>query len=225
MPNSFSEAEKCFRETMKAPLGEAEKIGDADIVIGIPFYNEADTINSVIETARRGLEEFYPEQRYVIVAVGSPAGGEALDAINSIPQSNEIRKIAFLLDDERINGKGWSVRAIMEIAQNLGADLAILEADLRARTNNGTIEGLATDWVNLLLERLNLFRRVAYDDRTLPVRPRNLLHSDKAVVHHEVPGSLGEDARHDDLIDAVALHQVVLDESRREPPGVPRALR
>ncbi len=122
------------------------------MVVGIPFYDEADTIGAVLKTVREGLEEFYPDQKCTIVAVGSPAGGKALKVVNDLPQNSEISQIAFLLNDERINGKGWALRAIMEVARILGADLAIVEADLRSRERNGETEGLAPDWINLLLE-------------------------------------------------------------------------
>jgi len=149
---SFEEVEERFAESTQEPLSQAEKIEEADIVVGIPFYNEADTIGSVLKTVSKGLEEFYPNQKCVIVAAGSPAGGKALKVIDTLPQSEEIHRIAFLLNDERLNGKGWSVRAIFEIARVLGADLAIVEADLRSRHRNGEIEGLAPDWISLLLE-------------------------------------------------------------------------
>ena len=102
---------------IEEPLSQAAEIGSVDIVVGIPFYNEADTIASVVKTVREGLEEFYPGQKSIIVAVGSPAGSECLEVLKGIPQSEAIRHIAFLLDDERIDGKGWAIRAIMEIAQ------------------------------------------------------------------------------------------------------------
>ena len=149
---SIKEGEELFREALREPLGQAEKIGEAGIVVGIPFYDEADTIGTVLKTVREGLEEFYPEQKCAIVAVGSPAGGKALKVVNDLPQSSEISQIAFLLNDERINGKGWALRAIMEVARILGADLAILEADLRSRERNGETEGLVPDWINLLLK-------------------------------------------------------------------------
>jgi len=44
------------------------------------------------------------------------------------------------------------MRAIFEISRSLGADLAIVEADLGSRQGNGEIEGLAPDWIRLLLE-------------------------------------------------------------------------
>ena len=149
---SLAEVQECFREAMREPLSQAEQTGQADIVVGIPFHNEADTIGSVVNTVSKGLGEFYPAQKCVIVAAGSPAGRQALEAINNTPQKDGIGRIAFLLDDERIDGKGWSVRAILEIAQILDADLALVEANLKSRSRDGVVEGLAPDWIGLLLE-------------------------------------------------------------------------
>lgn len=149
---SSEEVEEYFRQMMRSPLEEAAEIREADIVVGIPFYNEADTIGSVVATVREGLEEYYPEKKCVIVAVGSPVGEKALEVIKQLPQSQEIRHIAFLASDQRLDGKGWSIRAIAEIARSLGADLAILEADLRSRQKNGETEGLTPEWITLLLE-------------------------------------------------------------------------
>lgn len=148
----FEETEKCFAKAIQRPLRQAAKIKEADIVVGVPFYNESKTVGSVLKTVSKGLEKFYPDKRCVIVAAGSPVGGRALQVINNLPKSRKISRIAFLLDYERINGKGWAIRAIMEIARTLGADLAIVEADLRSRTRDGAAEGLAPDWVSLLLE-------------------------------------------------------------------------
>ncbi|MFC1914850.1 glycosidase [Chloroflexota bacterium] len=149
---SLKASDEHFRKALAEPLNQAERIGDASIVVGIPFYNEADTIGSVVEIITQGLREYYPDEKCVIVAAGSLFGGEALKVINSLPQSGDISRIAFILNDEKINGKGWSLRAIAEISRSLGADLAIIEADLKSHHRNGEIEGLSPDWVRLLLE-------------------------------------------------------------------------
>ncbi|MDD5095206.1 MAG: glycosidase [Dehalococcoidia bacterium] len=148
---SFDDVDNRFKEVMQRPLSQAAEIGEADIVVGIPFHSESDTISSVLDTIRDGLRKFYPDRKCVIVAAGSPAGGEALKLIDE-SYDDKIDQIAFLLDDERINGKGWSLRAIMEVTRALEADLVILEADLRSRTTNGEVEGLAPDWISLLHE-------------------------------------------------------------------------
>ena len=77
---------------------------------------------------------------------------QTLKVIKAVPKSPKTDRIAFLLNNERLDGKGWHIRAIMEIARTLGADLAIVEADLKSRTKDGTVEGLAPDWIRLLLK-------------------------------------------------------------------------
>ena len=56
-PVSFEEVEECFKEVMREPLSQASEIGEADIVVGIPFYNEVDTIATVLITVRKGLSD------------------------------------------------------------------------------------------------------------------------------------------------------------------------
>jgi hypothetical protein len=151
---AMEDNEKLLEKFLGEPIRETLDIGRVDIVAGIPFFNEVDTIASVIRTIREGLEEFYPGQKSLIVAAGSPHGSDCLEVIRQIPQSETIRHMSFLLNDEKINGKGWAVRAIMRIAQVVGADLAIVEADLKGKENNGEIVGLSPEWIHLLIEPL-----------------------------------------------------------------------
>src|SRR4030042_2593131 len=99
---SIKEGEELFTEALREPLSRAEEIAEADIVVGIPFYNEAATIGSVLKTAAKGLKEFYPDEKCVIVAAGSPAGGAAREGVNNLPHVDGVKRIAFLLNDERL---------------------------------------------------------------------------------------------------------------------------
>ena len=150
--NSPEEFENIFREALQNPMSQVSKIGEADIVVGIPFINETETIGTVVRVAAQGLREYFPSKRCVIVTVGGMAGGEALEVVKSIPKIDGINRISFLLDNELFNGKGWCVWALMKIARALGANLAIVEADLRSRHRNDDIEGLVPEWIKLLLE-------------------------------------------------------------------------
>lgn len=143
-----------FRQAIRDPLGQAQQIGAADIVVGIPFYNEADSIGHVLRTAVQGLDQYYPDAKSVIVAAGSPVGGKALRAINStrLRKKSLVGRIAFKFDDDLLDGKGWSIRAIMEIADQLGGDLVLLEADLASRRNKKEVVGMAPEWIRSLLD-------------------------------------------------------------------------
>lgn len=146
------EDEESFNSFIQDNLSQAAIAVSADIVVGIPFYNEVDTIEEVIRTAEEGLRKYFPGEKCIIVAVGSPAGKEVLKLINGLPKSSKIDRIAFLLNNQRLDGKGWHIWAIMEIARALGADLAILEADQRSQTDDEGTKGLVPDWINLLLK-------------------------------------------------------------------------
>lgn len=147
---------ECFRRDVDVGLEQARDIGEADIVIGIPFYNEVDIVGHVVETAAKGLRKFYPNTSAVIVAVGSRVGVDALAVINQIPLPEQIRRIAFCFDESSFSGKGWSVRAICEISHILGADCVVMEGDLQSRENAGISEGLLPEWVYLLLEPIRM---------------------------------------------------------------------
>ena len=60
---SIKEGEELFREALREPLSQAEEIAEADIVVGIPFYNEADTIGSVLKIATKGLKAILPRRK------------------------------------------------------------------------------------------------------------------------------------------------------------------
>jgi len=148
---STSLAEKAYAESLNDPLKDVASIGGADIVVGIPFQNEVDTVGHVCKTVVKGLSEFFPDKKCVIVCVGAPAGQNALDIIQKVPLGHAIKRIAFLMKDEVARGKVSSFKAIVEIANRLNADLALFEPDLASRKVKTEIEGLAPEWVSRLI--------------------------------------------------------------------------
>jgi len=77
-------AEKAYVESLSKPLEIAKRIGNANIVVGIPFQNEVDTIGHVCRITAKGLSEFFPDKKCVIVCVGAPEGKDALDIIQEV---------------------------------------------------------------------------------------------------------------------------------------------
>lgn len=146
--------EREFQTIMQVHQKKTKAIKKADIVIGIPFYNEADTISNVFMTVKEGLETFYPEMRGVIICVGAPVGKKALEVINNICSKeifHNIEIISFLLR-EKVGGRGWAIRAIMEIANLLQADLALFSSDLLLIKEKDGTKGLSPEWVRLLID-------------------------------------------------------------------------
>ncbi len=139
-----------YTQSTKRAFKEAEKIGRADVVVGIPFVNEKDNITNVFKAANKGLETYYGDKKAVIVCVGENTGRETLKIINAIPihDTGNLRRITFLKKGPEIKGKGCSVRAIVQIAQTLKANLVLLQSDL----THSRGMGLRPEWIRLLLE-------------------------------------------------------------------------
>ena len=60
---SLIELHEHFEKLMQEPLSHVGNIGEADIVIGIPFYNEVDTIEQVLRTAEKGLKKYFLKEK------------------------------------------------------------------------------------------------------------------------------------------------------------------
>lgn len=144
--------EQVYKESIEQPLAEAARIGEADIVVGIPFCDEVDTIGHVVEVAKEGLETYYPDKRCVVCCIGAPDSSQALTIVREVPLPPGIARLAFLMKSQLVSGKGWALRAMMEIADKLDADLVLLEADALSREERGELKGLSPHWLGLLLK-------------------------------------------------------------------------
>lgn len=119
-----------------------EQIEAADIVVGIPCYNNAATIANVMKQVSRGLAHHYKGARSVILI----SDGGSTDDTREIAREEEIQpwqeKIVFIY--RGLGGKGTALRAIFEAAEELRANAcAVVDADLRSIT---------PDWIKYLLE-------------------------------------------------------------------------
>src|SRR5262245_5706774 len=119
-----------------------EKIEAADLVVGIPCYNNETTIAHVLKQVSRGLAEHFKSARAVILI----SDGGSTDDTGEIVRGEEIEpwqeKVVFIY--RGISGKGTALRAIFEAVGKLNAKAcAVVDADLRSIT---------PEWVKLLLE-------------------------------------------------------------------------
>ena len=122
-----------------------EEIAGADIVVGIPSFNNAETVGGVVIAAEVGLRKLFRGKRSVIcvsdggsvdetrdVAVEAGVGKRA-EALLVPPDSPEPAKL--VLEYGGPPGKGSALRAIFEAAGDLGATTcAVMDADLRSIT-------------------------------------------------------------------------------------------
>jgi len=140
----------------KVLSGEAlkalETIRRADIVIGIPSYNNAGTIGHVVQAAHVGLARYFPQFTGIIVN----SDGGSKDATRDIVLSSRVQDSHLLLVStplkgvhrvsfpyHGIPGKGSAFRMIFQMALSLKAKAcAVVDSDLRSIT---------PEWIDLLI--------------------------------------------------------------------------
>lgn len=111
---------------------ELRRLGGADLVVGIPSFNNATTVGRVVEVTARGAAAHFAGLRtVVVVADGGSTDGtpEAAAAAAPVPGGVGVLCTGY----EGIRGKGSAVRAVLEVAHQLGARCCVLvDADLRS---------------------------------------------------------------------------------------------
>ena len=129
-----------------------DQIGEADIVVGIPSYNNARTIGHVVSAVSVGLAKFFPTRRSVIVN----SDGGSKDQTKEVVLKTETGADDLLLVSHPIQvshristpyhglpGKGSAFRTIFAVAKQLKAKACVVvDSDLRSITP-GWIELLA----------------------------------------------------------------------------------
>ena len=128
------------------------RIRNADIVVGIPSYNNARTIAHVVRAAQAGLAKYFPH--YTAVIVNSDGGSKdgTKEAVLSahVEQSQLLMLATPMFPLHRLSvpyhglpGKGSAFRLIFQMAHQLGAKACtVVDSDLRSIT---------PEWFDLLL--------------------------------------------------------------------------
>ena len=127
------------------------EIGTADLVVGIPSYNNARTIGHVVRAVSAGLEMYFPDQRAVIVnSDGGSKDGTREAVLNAEVNGDELLLVSHPVHPvQRIStpydgvpGKGSAFRMIFQVVQQLQAKACVVvDSDLRSITPH---------WVELL---------------------------------------------------------------------------
>jgi len=128
-----------------------EQIGAADLLVGVPSFNNANTIGHVVRAVRAGLAKYFPGHKAVLVN----ADGGSTDGTPSIVANALVDLELLFIGDQQsplhrivtpyhgIPGKGSAFRTIFEIARRLRVQAcAVVDSDLRSIT---------PEWVELLL--------------------------------------------------------------------------
>lgn len=119
-----------------------EKIGSADLVVGIPCYNNQHTIEHVIRAVSDGLHKHYPNQRSLIMISDGGSTDDTRDVAQALSIHPYIEKVVQIYRGHA--GKGTALRAVFEAADFLEIKAcAVVDSDLRSITS---------DWVRALIQ-------------------------------------------------------------------------
>ncbi len=133
-------------------LRAAEVIRRADIVIGIPSFNNAQTIGHVVRAANAGLAKYFPQLTAVVVnSDGGSTDGTREAALSARVEDSHLMLLSTpMLAAHRLSfpyhgvpGKGSAFRMIFQLARQLDAKAcAVVDSDLRSIT---------PEWIDLLI--------------------------------------------------------------------------
>jgi glycosyltransferase involved in cell wall biosynthesis len=109
------------------------RIGRADILVGIPSYNNAATIGHVVRMAAEGMVKYFPDMKPVLMNSdgGSPDGTRQVVLNTPVPRGVEVITTEY----QGIPGKGSAFRAIFEAVRALRVKVCVVvDSDLRSIT-------------------------------------------------------------------------------------------
>jgi glycosyltransferase involved in cell wall biosynthesis len=157
----------------KEVLDWVAHIGSADILVGIPSYNNARTIGRVVQAVQAGLAKYFPRKKSVLVNSDGGSSDGTTSKVNEavihdlspvLVTHRARRLLAAAFPYHGMPGKGSAFRTIFEIAKALQVKAcAVVDSDLRSIT---------PEWIELLIKPVldggfdyvaPLYRRHKYD--------------------------------------------------------------
>ncbi len=122
----------------------ANDLRQADIVVGIPSYNNVRTIRHVVQAVQTGLSKYFPQFNSVIINSdgGSKDGTREAVLSTQIEDSHLLLLPTPLFPIHRLSfpyhgipGKGSAFRMIFQLAEMLQSKVcAVVDSDLRSIT-------------------------------------------------------------------------------------------
>ena len=127
-------------------------VGEADVLVGVPTYNNAATVGQVVQTIRAGLLKYFPRERAVIVNADGGSRDQTCElvrgaSINDLQHSTDLNALRTLhsISAEYAGGPatGTALRTILA-----SAELLRVSACAVVSPESTTIE---PEWIERLL--------------------------------------------------------------------------
>lgn len=138
------------RKEIKEKLKEIKSV---DILVGVPSYNNANTIGNVIRAIQAGFKKYFPDMKTLLVN----SDGNSKDGTQEVVENTTLEDSTLILFKHRVStlnkisfsyngipGKGSAFKSIFEVASQLNAKYcAVVDSDLRSIT---------PEWIELLIK-------------------------------------------------------------------------
>jgi glycosyltransferase involved in cell wall biosynthesis len=123
-----------FSTALRQPVRrQLERMDRADIIVGIPCFNNQNTISHVVKTVEEGLHIHYRNLRSVVIVSDGGSVDDSREEAEILEDSPWIERIITIY--RGLPGKGSAVRAIFEAANILDVKACLmLDSDLRSIT-------------------------------------------------------------------------------------------
>lgn len=123
-------------------IKRVEELERADLVVGIPSFNNEKTIAHVVQMVSHGLKDYYPQLRSVIIISDGGSTDDTRDVAKEFQLKPWQEKIVGIY--RGIPGKGTALRMVLQSAHMLNARACmVVDADLRSISNK---------WIQSLLD-------------------------------------------------------------------------
>lgn len=142
------------RERQQADMNEVlDRVGDlssCEVIVGIPFHDEDDTIAGIVDTSRVGLQRLGLTGKAAILCVGPREHERRISRSLKNRARSRIPAYAFG-HSHGLEGHGWGLRTIIEATRTCGASLIILRPNLNPQEGEEPGGGLSPLWIESLL--------------------------------------------------------------------------
>ena len=103
-----------------------------DLIVGIPSYNEADSIGFVTEQVDKGLKKYFPKLKTIIVNVDNNSPDNTKETFLNTKTKNKKK---YITTPEGIKGKGNNFYNLFKFAQETKTKtIVVVDADLTSIT-------------------------------------------------------------------------------------------
>jgi glycosyltransferase involved in cell wall biosynthesis len=132
---------------------DLDRIGQTDVVIGIPSYKSIHSIVRVVKASVLGLGKYFPRHRGLVFVSEGGEAGEVRKAIKELSLEHDLERSLISPPDSPTEivvtnylgppGKGSAIKAVLQASETLGAKACcVVDSDLRS---------ISPEWIELLV--------------------------------------------------------------------------